>query len=304
MGLISRVSSRTYRLPKCVYKKNQMAHPQKDVIHLFILNKKSPHPRFFLVDQSETTLKPSIDSIEQTPDNLNLSISDLISKYRSHPVPIFTNVSKKPVKKNSGVKKCKKTGPYSVLLQDVAYLLENKEGKGLEMNFYDVDENRNELTMGELQVIYGYNPNSNQYPLLKNPEIHPETSKPKIMPTTELKKIFTKTYYDSDPTYKVYKHFRELNYFIGSGSKYGMHFLIYAIEPSLCHATFTVYVWDVKKRNGRQPRQVEINRMCRSAIAVHKVHLLAVVFEDGRMEFTRLEWHGRSKKLRSKKIDK
>jgi len=131
----------------------------------------------------------------------------------------------------------------------------------------------------------------NFYPALKGP-----VKFEKCMSESEVEELFgegksSSVYYD-EKLYKVYEYFRRKGFYLSSGSKYGMHFLAYAAHPNFCHATYTIYVW----RKATPPTETDLARMCRSAIAVHKIHLLAEVLdENNEIKFTRLEWFGRAK---------
>ena len=85
--------------------------------------------------QFRTQTGPLPESSSSETNN-QLTISIMISKYRSLPIPAFTNIAK-PKK---GEKTSKKTGPHSLMIYDVAYLYQKiakKEINDLQMNFYD-----------------------------------------------------------------------------------------------------------------------------------------------------------------------
>lgn len=69
-----------------------------------------------------------------------------------------------------------------------------------------------------------------------------------------------------------------------------MHFLAYAADPRLVHASFTIFVW----RKDCRPSGIDLARMCRSASTVNKIHLLAEILDD-EVEFTKLEWFGQKR---------
>jgi len=74
-----------------------------------------------------------------------------------------------------------------------------------------------------------------------------------------------------------------LNYFVSSGSKYGMHYLLYVGHPETIHATFTVYVWTKQTK----PTNTDLARFCKSSISVKKIHLLTEIGDE--ITFTKLD---------------
>jgi len=181
---------------------------------------------------------------------------------KSYPLAIFSS-------KNNNQNKIL-SGPWILLPEDAYYLYTTQN----DVQFYHVDD---ALPLPPLSSLN--KPDSNIFHTFRSPQQYS-----KSLTSSEILSLFKL----DQKLYNTYLHFRQLGYYVTSGSKYGMHYLAYCTNPQTAHATFTIYVW---RNDTSPPTDRNLAAMCRSANYIRKDHVL-VTFNDLQMKFRKLVWNG------------
>ncbi len=97
---------------------------------------------------------------------------------------------------------------------------------------------------------------------------------------------FAKEKYENfSDNYLVYSYFRDKNYVVRPGMKFGSEFIAYTTGPGIDHAEYVVHVL----HDHSKVRAFDLVKAGRLAGTVKKIFLLAYITEDQRVEFLNLD---------------
>ena len=86
--------------------------------------------------------------------------------------------------------------------------------------------------------------------------------------------------------FTIYKYFKDKNFFVTSGIKYGADFLLYKDDPNFIHSEYLVYIKDFKTDFNFK----EIINGERISLSHKKKFLVASVTDDKKVKVFNLEW--------------
>ena len=102
----------------------------------------------------------------------------------------------------------------------------------------------------------------------------------------ELVKICREEYHNFDKKYLVYKDFREKEYVVNPGIKFGCDFAVYNKGPGIDHAPYLVQVYnrnDIMSSTG-------VVLAGRLASSVKKQFILAIPYGEKKVDYIALDW--------------
>ena len=102
----------------------------------------------------------------------------------------------------------------------------------------------------------------------------------------ELIKICREEYHNFDKKYLVYKDFREKEYVVNPGIKFGCDFAVYNKGPGIDHAPYLVQVYnrnDIMSSTG-------VVLAGRLASSVKKQFILAIPYGEKKVDYIALDW--------------